>query len=141
MITAATTNRVAPVRAASAEVPVTQVPTGKVNDHQAGPNGRRSRAARTVKADARHAHSRAKPQSGTPRTTPRTTNPVAYGAGSTDSAAVPSRFAAVIACPSGPSTIQSVGTAAAAPTVPTDSRCQIIVITTSAATRLNPNIA
>jgi hypothetical protein len=45
---------------------VTQVPTGKVKDHQVRLNGSRWRAARTVSAVARAAHNAAKPHTGMP---------------------------------------------------------------------------
>ena len=62
----APTNRCSPVAAASPEVPVTTVPTGKVKDHQVRLNGSPVRAVRTVTARARAAHSIAKPHTGRP---------------------------------------------------------------------------
>ena len=44
-------------------------------------------------------------------------------------------------CPSGPSTIQSVGTIAAGPIECRTSRCHTCVITTRLAIRLIPNMA
>src|SRR3954452_7030185 len=64
--TAATRNRSAPDATARSDVPVTTVPTGKMNDHQARENGRPLRAARTVSATASAPHRSAKPQTGTP---------------------------------------------------------------------------
>ena len=54
------------VRAARALVPVTTVPTGKVNDHHVNANGRCLRAVRIVTAAASTVHSSAKPNTGTP---------------------------------------------------------------------------
>ena len=59
--TAAQRNASALVCTASAVVPVTQVPTGNVNDHQVRLNGRCWRAVRMVSAAASAAHSAAKP--------------------------------------------------------------------------------
>ena len=56
----------APVCRARPEAAVTQVPTGKVNDHQVRLNGSRWRAARMVRAVARLAHNTAKPHTGRP---------------------------------------------------------------------------
>src|SRR3954449_8403794 len=63
---AATRNRSAPDATARSDVPVTTVPTGKTNDHQARENGMPLRAARTVSAAASAPHRSAKPQTGTP---------------------------------------------------------------------------
>ncbi len=47
---------------------------------------------------------------------PNAANAVSWGGGNARWATPPSRFAAVMDCPSGPSTIHSVGTIAAGPT-------------------------
>jgi hypothetical protein len=94
-----------------------------------------------VIAPATAAHSRAKPQIGRPKTRPKTAMPVEYGAGSARWATPPSRLAAVIDWPSGPSTIHSVGTMFAGPTFCWVSRHHTRVITTKEAIRLSPNIA
>ncbi len=138
--------RSAPVwlRAASAIVPVTHVPTGNVKLHQVSAKGRphRSRrAARTVIAAARTSHAIANPHAGTPYSSASTAAPDAYGAGSTPAAAVPRTPAAVTDWPSGPSTIHSVGTRTAGPAPRVTSRDQIWVMMITEANRLMPNIA
>ncbi|MDE0777073.1 MAG: hypothetical protein OSB43_12425 [Nocardioides sp.] len=141
--TAATTRNGAPVAAASPDVPVTSVPTGNVNDHQVRVNGNPAgvvRAARTVSARASEAHNRAKPHMGAPKRTSRVATASPYGAGR-DAGAVTARVCeAVIDCPSGPSTIHRVGTAAAAPTWWCINRPQISVMIIRLATRVRPNI-
>ena len=61
------TNNVAePVWIARPVIPVTHVPTGKVNDHQVKLNGSPSSAVLIVTDAAMHAHSSAKPNVGRP---------------------------------------------------------------------------
>ena len=92
-------------------------------------------------AAASASHIIANPHTGTPYSRAATLAPVAYGAGSTGPAALPRLLAAVTDCPSGPSTIQSVGAIAAAPTLYWTSRDQICGMMISDASRLMPNIA
>ena len=125
-------------------VAVTQVPTGKMKLHQVSANGSRPlvwRAVRTVSAAARTSHTMANPHTGTPYSRAATAAPVAYGAGSTDPATLARLLVAVTDCPSGPSTIHSVGTMIAAPTLCWTSRDQICGMMISDASRLMPNIA
>ena len=75
------------------------------------------RRVRTVSAVARAIHSTQKPHTGTPNRTAKTLIPPASSAGTASAAFVPSRPAAVMPWPSGPSTIHSVGTRAV-PDVP-----------------------
>lgn len=97
------------MRAASEIVPVTTVPTGNVKLHQVGPNGIPRRTARAVSAAATASHSIANPHVGNPYSRANTSAPAGYG-GRRTSPATRARFpAAVIDCPSGPSTIQHVG--------------------------------
>ena len=104
--TEATRSTSAPLRAARAMVPVTQVPTGNVKLHHVRAKGSPRRAVRTVIAAASASHIIAKPQVGTPYSRAKTAAPAAYGAGSTWAAWVPRFPAAVTDWPSGPSTIQ-----------------------------------
>lgn len=64
--TAATVKTVAPLLTASPDVPVTRVPTGKVNDHQERVTGSPARRVRIVMAQAMAAHMAANPQTGRP---------------------------------------------------------------------------
>ncbi len=125
-------------------MPVTQVPTGNVKLHQVSANGSRPPAVRavpSVSATASISHIIANPQTGTPYSRAATAAPVAYGAGRTCAAALARLPAAVTDCPSGPSTIHSVGAIAAAPTLCWTSRDQICGRMISVASRLMPNSA
>jgi len=124
-------------------VPVTQVPTGNVKLHQVSANGSRpgARAVRTVIAAASTSQTMANPQTGIPYSSAATVAPVPYGAGSTCAATLPRLLAAVTDCPSGPSTIHSVGAIAAGPTLCWTSRDQICGMMISEASRLMPNMA
>jgi hypothetical protein len=124
-------------------VPVTQVPTGNVKLHQVSANGspRAVRAVRRVIAAASTSHTMANPHTGIPYSSAATVAPVPYGAGSTWTAARPRLLAAVTDCPSGPSTIHSVGAMAAGPALCWTSRDQICGMMISEASRLMPNMA
>ena len=142
--TATSRSTVSELRAARAMVPVTQVPTGNVKLHQVRANGSRppaARAVRSVIAAASTSHIIANPHTGTPYSRAATAAPVPYGAGSTGLAALARLLVAVTDCPSGPSTIHSVGAMAAAPTLCWTSRAQICGTMISVASRLMPNIA
>ncbi len=64
--TAMTSKAAHPVCAAKPLRPVTQFPTGKVNDHQVSEKGRCSRAVRMVTMAAIDAQSSTDPSTGTP---------------------------------------------------------------------------
>ena len=95
---------------ASCVVPVTNVPTGKVRLHHVSANGMPRRRVRTVSWVASAIHSTANPHTGTPNSTAKTFIPLASSAVTASAAFAPSRPAAVMPWPSGPSTIHSVGT-------------------------------
>ena len=86
-------------------------------------------------------HSTANPRTGTPNSTAKTFIPSASSSGTANAAFAPSRPAAVMPCPRGPSTIHRVGTLVV-PDVPySASLLQIIAMMISAATSDSPNIA
>ena len=70
------------MRAASAIVPVTTVPTGNVKLHQVSPNGSPRRSARTVSAVAMASHIIAKPHVGSPYSRANTFAPAGSAAAS-----------------------------------------------------------
>ena len=136
--TAATAKNGERVCTARPEAPVTTVPTGNVNDHHASENGGRARAV-TVAATA--AQSRARPHTGTPYSTANPRSAPAAGAGRTPPAAPPSRHTAVTDWPSGPSTMNSIGTAPAGPAPCRASRASSCRSTTTEPATPSPNSA
>ena len=124
-------------------VPVTQVPTGKVKLHQVSPNGSPLswRAVRRVTAAAMTSHAMANPQVGRPYSSANTEAPVAYGACRVGLATLARFPAAVIDWPSGPSTIQEVGTIRAGSVLYVTSRPHTSVMMMTDANSEMPNIA
>lgn len=130
-----------PVSTASKLVPVTQVPIGNVKDHQVKAKPICLFLARMVSKSAIGNHNQIKPHMGTPYTRANALKPVAKGSSMAVIAALPREHAAVIDCPTGPNTIQSVGTRVEPDDPKWANRLQIIVIMINDATRLIPNMA
>lgn len=121
--------------------PVTQVPTGKVKDHQVIEKRMPARRARTTCAAARASHISAKPVTGTPYSTAKTAKPSAYGPGTTPGATSANFPTAVVDCPSGPRTRNSDGVSASGSGPPVSSLPKTTGSVTSVANRLMPNMA
>ena len=94
-----------------------------------------------VSAAAIGIHSIMNPNIGTPNTTAKASKAVDSGGGTALSAAVPSAPAAVMDCPTGPSTIHSVGTLAEPELPKWASLLQISVMMMIEVTRLIPKHA
>src|SRR6185437_16116398 len=122
-------------------VPVTQVPTGNVKLHQVSPNGSPLRTARSVMDAAMTSHAMANPQVGTPYSSAKTFAPVVYGACSVRPATLARFPVAVTDWPSGPSTIQEVGTMMAGSVLCVTSRPHSSVMMMTDMNSEMPNIA
>ena len=93
------------------------MPTGTVRLHHVNANGMPRRSVRMVSDVASTIHSTANPHTGTPKSTANTFRAPAIWGSTAAAALPPSSPAAVMDCPSGPSTIHSVATRAV-PEVP-----------------------
>ncbi len=112
-----------------------------MNAHQVIANGMPRRAARATSAPASTSHQSAKPITGTPYSGAKPASALAWSARRAPGAASARLVTAVVDCPSGPSTRNSVGVSARAGGPYRSRPATMVGSSTSVASRLSPNCA